>query len=397
MVVQLMDSNDEKMENILKLFGILRGKTAFELYPEKDGMIELYHKNNLIPRDSNLYVYIGKEPSMPKNIKVKNSSSKEANIDVNTRYLIHYKYKGKVYEFKDEKEIVKFKHVLPNETKEIEFNDYIGGTVEIVSVSDKHVEKRVLHIRGTNPTKSQINSYISSKGYSNFWFLQKVMQHESACMQFNYFNKKSLSLGPIDEKAKYEGPLDNSKGQKGLPLYGGPRGFGLKQLDNWKSNGVNKVCSAEQRWNWKANVDGGIDVVNSKVSSVKRVLQDELLIINKWIEHHPDNNPVMEDVEFGGSKNKITFTNSKSPIFPDMEVADSNAPIGKYSFLDAILIRMFNGGNVLFELKPGKEKPNLLDKENPILEPPHWEVVKTYTSKGVEYSNTSYINKVCNY
>ena len=397
MVVQLMDSNDEKMENILKLFGILRGKTAFELYPEKEGMIELYHKNNLIPRDTNLYVYISEEPCMPNNLKIKNTSTHEADIDIAVRYWIHYEFKKGVYEFKDEKEIASYKKVLPQEVKEIKFNDFIGGTAEIVCVSDEHVEKRVFHIRGENPSKSQINSYVLSKGCSNFWFFPKVMQHESACMQFDYFNRKSLSLAPVDEKIVYEGPLDNSKGQKGLPLYGGPRGFGLKQLDNWKSNGVNKVCPAEQRWNWKVNVDGGIDVVNSKVGDMQDILQDECLLIKNWLEKHPGSNATMEDIEFGVDNNKITFTNAKSPIFPDLNVAENFAPNGKYSFLDAILIRMFNGGNVLFELKPGKEKLNPEDEQNPILEPPHWEVVKTYTSKGKEYSNTSYINNVCQY
>ena len=391
MVVQFMSDDDDEFKKLLTAFKVLKGEEKFDGNQVK-GIMELYHNDNLITQDSSLYLYISEMPEMPKNIKIKNVGKINAKFDVNVKYLIKYKYSNDVYEFLDEKKIASFKNVSPQEEVHLKFDEFIGGTVEITCVCENDIEKRTFHIRGKNPTKSQIKSYLNNKGYSNYWFLNKIIQHESLSMQFDHYKVESLSLAPIDEKAVYVSPFKNGKGQKGLPLYGGPKGFGLKQLDNWRSNGVDKVCSAEQRWNWKANVDGGLDVVGTKVKSVINNLQDELLLIKEWLGKYPESYAVLDDIVFG----KITFTNSKSPIFPNLNVINTNAPSGKYSFLDAILIGKFNGGVTLFKLNEGKEDPNPLDEEKPILHPPHWEVVETYKRKEVVISNTSYINEVCN-
>jgi hypothetical protein len=62
--------------------------------------------------------------------------------------------------------------------------------------------------------------------------------------------------------------LKDDTNAKGEPLYGPPRGFGLKQLDNWGNSNNPKQATAQHLWNWKANIDGGVEVILEKKAKV---------------------------------------------------------------------------------------------------------------------------------
>ena len=153
-----------------------------------------------------------------------------------------------------------------------------------------------------------------------------------------------------DETKTYDGPYTSSAGQKGLPFYGGPKGFGLKQLDNW---GANKYCSGEQRWNWKQNVDGGYEVLESKLDAKGNYDLRYYLnqIINKL---KADKNVKLEMKDFTIGNYTFTLGNNTT-YFPSYDLKIT-VPDGKYSFLVAALIKMYNGGSIIESLTEHVEK-----------------------------------------
>jgi len=167
----------------------------------------------------------------------------------------------------------------------------------------------------------------------------------------------------------------------------------LKQLDNW---GVNKHCTGEQRWNWKANIDGGLEVVASKITVVNDfyVAQGWIKKIKDWNDEHNENKVTMDEQTFGGSKKTESFTYSDSPLFPNINFAGTSSSGEKHSFLDAVLIGKYNGGAFLFVLEEPKEDPDNPDKSLK----PYWKLVSTYTKvkTGEVVDNLKYINDVCN-
>ena len=359
-----------------------------------DGLITLYENDKEIKEPNKFFAKINETPEMPNNLKIRfnGNNNEKAEIITNITYRINYEYKGDKYYFNDGTTIFKIKEVEVGKDYPLFFDKIRGGTVTLSCETKDKKEKVVFHIRGINPTRSQVESYQMSKGFSNFWFLSAMTSHESSFMQFCNV-KKSLSMAPIDEKKTYNGPFTSSEGQEGLPLYGGPKGFGLKQLDNWMSNGISKNCSAEQRWNWKANIDGGLDVISTKINDISLVYTEWKNEVNNWNNNNQKNKISMDDYVFGGSKNKETFSYSDSPIFPDLNFTGGTPSSGKYSFLDAILIGKYNGGLFLFQLVVPDTKNS--DNENLDLKP-YWILKSTYTYKEKTYDNTIYINDICN-
>jgi len=101
----------------------------------------------------------------------------------------------------------------------------------------------------------------------------------------------------------------------------------------------------------------------------------------------------MNDYIFGRDKNKETFGYFDSPIFPDLNFTGVSPSIGKYSFLDAVLIGKYNGGVLLFQLVIPDTRNS--DNENVDLKP-YWELRTSYSYDGKTYDNTLYINDICN-
>jgi len=391
-VILYADDEKELNDKILKLESYLKmANNSTENKTAKDGMITLFEDKKIIPNDGKYYAFINETPEMPNNLKVRfnGKDNETAKITIEIRYNIKYNYNGNEYSFNDETTKYELKDVKANQDNNLSFDKIRGGTVLLTCETKDNKGTFTFHIRGNNPSKSTVENYQSTKGYSQYWFISAMTTHESSYMQFDYV-QKSLSLAPIDEKNAYSGPYTSSKGQQGLPLYGGPRGFGLKQLDNWEVNGVKKYCSAEQRWNWKSNIDGSLEVFDVKVGNINSDYASWQTQVDNWNKSHKKNKITMDEQSFGANKNTETFTYSDSPIFPSLIFTGSAPVSGKHSFLDAVLIRKYNGGAYLFQLKIPKSDEAVDEDVN---KKPYWELITTYGDSNKD--NTSYINSVC--
>lgn len=113
----------------------------------------------------------------------------------------------------------------------------------------KTTKSEIFHIRGTNPTEQEVRTYLAAQSY-NEWFLMKIIREESgstivgqAMKQFN----PGTNYGTAWTSAV------------GCPNMGYPSGFGLMQLDNFgTANGNLLVATPNQIWNWKTNINRGV-------------------------------------------------------------------------------------------------------------------------------------------
>lgn len=200
-----------------------------------------------------------------------------------------------------------------------QFDKIRGGDAKISIFQDEKNEIPIktfkFKIKGINPSIKQINDYINEKGYvEKFWFFKGLTNQESSYRQFE---------------------------ANGVPLFGVPDGFGLTQRDQQYL----ELSDSELNyfWDWKTNLDTGITTIEDKIAYLKELLNKQ---ITKQVEASFDKNSnnfqVADDITYSN----ITFSHVKSELnglddfdkyFP---VSDSN----KKSFLDASLIRLFNGG-----------------------------------------------------
>jgi hypothetical protein len=200
-----------------------------------------------------------------------------------------------------------------------QFNKIRGGNAKISLFKD---EKNTLliktfnfKIKGNNPSSKQINDYINEKGYNEkFWFFKNLTMQESSYRQFD---------------------------SNGTPLFGKPDGFGLTQRDQQYIELSDSQLN--YLWDWKINLDTGIITIENKIDYLKELLNKQITKqAEASFDKNSDNFQIADDITY----DNITFSHVKSELngLDDFDkyypVADSN----KKSFLDASLIRLFNGG-----------------------------------------------------
>jgi hypothetical protein len=165
---------------------------------------------------------------------------------------------------------------------DIDFNDYFcGGTAILkykVKGDTKHAPnlkiaegKFIFYIRGRNPENSTIEDYISNNSTNNRWYYMPIMKHESGGgYQFN--QKDGDRYGP------------GEKNYERAPLWGTPDGWGLMQLEEGaRNNYLDDIEAGEDGrrpqqllWNWKDNVDAGIEWLELKRDSAINWLKRQL-------------------------------------------------------------------------------------------------------------------------
>jgi hypothetical protein len=318
---------------------------------------------------------IKKEPRMPRlKFEFGNTTGKEIELSYSLMYDLKYRYMGKEYRITDklEKNGIKIKG---NEYSIDWGNAFQGGDLTIRWKIDTTEKMEKIMIRGENPEFSAVKSYGESIGTVKYWFFWDIIGRESIRRQF--MNQGEYKL--IEGKT-YDYSSHNSE-QKGLPLWGGPKGFGFAQLDNWGSKENPKECTTLQRWNWKENIKGAIEVIESKINEISnnKNMKDLVnLIIIK------NDSAQLEDLQIGN----VTFTWANSSLFPNFDIGRS-LPAGKRSIFDANLIKYYNGG-LLFE---GYEK--VIEKKYDKMQ--NAEIEKTYyrikISNNLKYLNDVYNNK----
>jgi hypothetical protein len=154
---------------------------------------------------------------------------------------------------------------------------------------------------------------------------------------------------PIDTNKRYvvdrtpSGPIsDHDKIQKGLPLYGPPRGIGLCQLDNWGNGEPQSI----HLWNWKKNIEAAAtEVLPEKVGIVKSDVKDLKTAFDKGIKEKADT-IIYKVNDFTVGNYTFKVKNSSLITDIDFKVAP-NTDTNTKSFLDAAVIVRYNGGSIV--------------------------------------------------
>ncbi|WP_113639268.1 hypothetical protein [Nubsella zeaxanthinifaciens] len=280
-------------------------------------------------------------------------------------------------------------NIAPNSSWQINYENKIRGgecTIEYLPNNETWnsdtIRRFIFYIRGTNPASQQVKGYLdkpqitgqpNTSYLSRFWFLRRLIRHESASGKDNRLHQ----FYPY-KKDGYGILIKN-----GLPVFGAPRGYGLGQIDNYgsltreqamnvgvdlnllKPGGVKEyqtlvdihgrtidkdgkiVSSDEAIWNWKINIDSIIDVLESKVPPVLNKINSIKTRVLNWNNTHPDDkvikpNPVVYgDITYDWVKSSIAeFSTSEiNALFLPSEVSTGT----KKSFFDAMLLKTYNG------------------------------------------------------
>ncbi|MCK9562715.1 MAG: hypothetical protein M0R02_08350 [Bacteroidales bacterium] len=169
-----------------------------------------------------------------------------------------------------------------NEMWDIDFGSEMrGGKVYVYYKSEDTIKSEIFYIRGANPSEQEVRNYLTSQSY-NEWFLMKIIREESGSSIVGQAMKQ------FNPGRNYGTAWTNTIG---CPNMGYPRGFGLMQLDNFGTeNGVLLVATSNQIWNWKANIDRGVQLLREdKINWAERRINGYLTTIQNWNAANPDN------------------------------------------------------------------------------------------------------------
>lgn len=103
-----------------------------------------------------------------------------------------------------------------------------GGTLTVRAEASKAFATMTVKIKGTNPNAADVTQYLGTKLDSAGF--DKIIQHESKCRDFN---------------------------STGEPVKSFDNGYGMCQL-------TTPTPTFEQVWNWKLNVNGGLNLFSQK-------------------------------------------------------------------------------------------------------------------------------------
>jgi hypothetical protein len=295
--------------------------------------MQIFNEDTRIQENS--FVLISTEPSMPAIRVILTGNDFPEDYGVDMRLKIVYNRDGvetnnaPINNVRNDSTFYpanEWQNVALNEEWRVNFgNDIRGGMAYLLCRHDNQIDTSIFYIRGTNPTEAQIRSYINEQGYNQYWFIIKMARRESSMCQFGTLANYTINRQTGNANAS------------GEPLYGPPRGFGLKQLDNWGR--PNHHAYSQHLWNWKANIDGGVEVIREKerlVSDVRRISDG---IIERWNDMNPDN-PVSDSLLIIAGENEgirvltITEGNETFSVIPTVNQRD---------VYDARWIKLFNG------------------------------------------------------
>jgi hypothetical protein len=236
-----------------------------------------------------------------------------------------------------------WKKVKTNEEWKVDFgSDIRGGTAYLLCHYGDKTDTTMFYIRGENPSEADIKGYMQQY-ISQYWFLVRMTRQESSMRQFG--NSDNYNKTKLKGKA-------NAKGE---PLYGPPRGFGLKQLDNWGNSNNPKQATAQHLWDWNKNIEGGVEVIKEKQKQKEKLKKKEKQIIDDWNDDHQDN-MVYDSLLVLGNSTKVLIieegANNHTETF-------AVSPIGNQrDIYDAVWIKMFNGGANYHQIVTPTNVPN---------------------------------------
>lgn len=317
------------------------------------------------------FIPITSEPAMPI-ITVANNQDDQ----IRGRLKIEYtkNYDGQVvrkwlnYYPEEENDEVQTRTINAHDTWNVDFGNHIRGgiaTFEYVNGdaewNDENIQTFVFYLRGQNPNRDDVISYIQEEGYDDqYWFLTKLIRHESATGNSDEF--RQFNIGTDYTIANIEG----------LPNFGAPRGYGLGQIDNYgrlslrERNELNLielengetildnqgrtidwrgyiVASDNQVWNWKENIGAIIALLDNKTTELRGHIRRLRNHVNDWNNNNQEDLVEAPD-EVEESTITFSWVNSEIDNFEEFNDIFENQPTDTIkSFYDAILIKYYNG------------------------------------------------------
>ena len=181
------------------------------------------------------------------------------------------------------------------------------------------------YIRGINPSKEEILSYLNQMGY-NEWYLPKMIMHESKMSQFN------------------SGTDFKPDGFVGCPNWGAPNGYGLMQLDNFgdNENGSKIYATTHEIWNWKSNIDRGVRFLREDKAKWARDKMEGYM--EKYNEDkHRIEGPIKYYIAEGPNAG-LEVIELREGNNTEYEIFSIYPTERERSMTDAITIRYYNGG-----------------------------------------------------
>jgi hypothetical protein len=381
-VIAFYTNNENEPSLILQIekFDISKTQNTMQVWLEYLGIIggeepllKVQIFNGETPINNNSFVMITNEPSMPNIRVICTGNALPDDYEIKMRLKIFYKRNGVdnngaalnnirndsiLYPSDD------WQNALVNDEWRVNLgNNMYGGKAYLLYQHDEQTDTIVFFIRGINPSATQIRNYINEQGYDQYWFIIKMTRQESSLLQFG---------GGTNYSRNWQTGRGNTSGE---PLYGPPRGFGLKQLDNW---GNNQHATSQHLWNWKTNIDAGVEVIREKATIVNHYRNEHNEIINGWNRGHQDD-PVSDSLFIEAGENAETTVLT---ITEGNETFAVNPTGNQRDIYDALWIKLFNGG-IYYRIIESTD-----DEGNPI---------KPYrVINRINNLNRNYVRTVCN-
>jgi hypothetical protein len=383
--IQILVKNDEAVWLDYFLYGV---------WPFTD--LKLYEGKKEKAKDAIMYITAEPEPIMP-DVRV----SVKSNYKIQMQLKIEYTAR-KSWDEKDingniikshVKELVRndityfpndnadsWKDLKSEEIWDIDFGDKFRGGRAVVycKINNQLVDSIVFHIRGKNPQLTTVLTYAQTIDAS--WYVPKIIRQESS------------GTGSIGRQFNSGTPSATDE-VHGMPNWGYPYGWGIKQLDNFDSSiayytKFNKRwgASPDELWNWKLNVKKGLQLFNNKLNDANEKWNDKLSMkkMKDWLtEHDALSSYPMKiesstiDSEIGNEVDEIIAGSGSNT---ETIVSEESPQGNNRSLIEADAIRRYNGGTYV-------DKLNVPDSKSD--GKPTWSITKTNTY-GLDY-----VNEVC--
>jgi len=209
--------------------------------------------------------------------------------------------------------------------------------------------KYTFYIRGQNPHDSVVINYIQNIP-SHRWYYVPIVEHETIGL-FDQFNrlrtdKESVSRNYGSEQTDFEG----------CPLWGGPDGWGIMQLEiearlDRPEEGLVRPRERDHQllWNWMYNVDTGIRLLEQKRVAAEIYLNRQIALAGESEINMEDFETEYDwwyDVEDEDGNFIRRVYGTHVPDYGNVTFQDTRFNFdAEYTFLDAITIKMYNGAS----------------------------------------------------
>jgi hypothetical protein len=154
----------------------------------------------------------------------------------------------------------------------------------------------------------------------------------------------------------------------------------MMQLDNWGT--PKQYATSQHLWSWKANVDGGVEVIKGKKIEMETTKTKHQQVIDLWNKDHPDNK-VSDSLKIIAGKGEGTWVLT---IPEGNEVFAVTPTIGQRNIYDALWIKLYNGGKTYYQVNRDNENSKPRREVNRVYK---------YTDKNGKLKEEYYVEKVC--